>query len=156
MADQIVRAVLREIEPLSAEELIGAAARAVVESGLPALPAVEADGSFAGIFGEREFMGALFPGYLRELGSSAMISRSLDETIERREACVREPIRAYLTTDHVVVEDDPSDARIAELFLHHRVLVVPVATDGRVHAVVTRSEFFAALVERLLDRAPQG
>ena len=44
----------------------------------------EVDGSFAGIFGEREFMVALFPGYVGELGSSAMIRRSIDETIERR------------------------------------------------------------------------
>lgn len=35
-----------------------------------------------------------------------------------------------------------------ELFLHHRVLIVPVATAGKVHALVTRSDFFAALVGR--------
>jgi CBS domain-containing protein len=120
----------------------------VIDAGLPALPAVEHDGSFAGIFGEREFMTALFPGYVGELGSVALISRSADETIERRSHCSSEPIRRYLTTDHVLVEDDYSDTHLAELFLHHRVLIVPVATAGRVHAVVTRSDFFAALVER--------
>ena len=93
-------------------------------------------------------MTALFPGYVRELGSAAMIRRSIDETIERRLACAAEPIRPYLTTDHVLVEDDYSDTQLAELFLHHRVLIIPIATDGRVHAVVTRSDFFAALVER--------
>ena len=46
-------------------------------------------------------MTALFPGYVRELASSAMISRSVDETIERRAQCSQEPIRNYLTTDHV-------------------------------------------------------
>jgi CBS domain-containing protein len=147
--DSIVKETIREIEPLAADELIGSAARTLIEAELPALPAVEADGSFAGIFGEREFMTALFPGYVQELASSAMISRSVDETIDRRAHCGREPIRAYLTTDHVLVEDDYSDTQLAELFLHHRVLIIPVATNGKVHAVVTRAAFFRGLAGRL-------
>ena len=101
MPDSIVKETLREIEPLDADELIGPAARRVIDAGLPALPAVERDGRFAGIFGEREFMAALFPGYVGELASAAMVSRSVDETIERRSQCAEEPIRDYLTTDHV-------------------------------------------------------
>jgi CBS domain-containing protein len=145
--------VLREVDPLSADDPVAAAAAKVVDLGLPALPVTEVDGSYAGIFGEREFMVALFPGYVGELGSSAMIRRSIDETIERRESCRQEAIRKYLTTDHVLVEDDYSDTHLAELFLHHRVLVIPVATNGRVHAVVTRNDFFRALVEKLEDTA---
>jgi CBS domain-containing protein len=148
MPDSIVTKALREIKPLDADELVGPAARRVIDEGLPALPAVEKDGSFAGIFGEREFMGALFPGYMKELASAAMISRSVDETIERRRSCSEEPIRTYLTTDHVLVEDTYSDAQLAELFLHYRVLIVPIATAGRVHALVTRSDFFRELVDR--------
>jgi len=153
MPDSIVSAVLREIEPLSADELVGVAARKVVANSLPALPAVDDDGDFVGIFGEREFMAALFPGYVGELGSSAMIKRSIDETIDRRESCREEPIRKYLTTDHVVVEDEYSDTQLAELFLHHRVLIIPIATEGRIHAVVTRGDFFHALVARFSDLA---
>jgi CBS domain-containing protein len=149
MPDSIVNETLKEIEPLSADEAVGPAARKVIDADLPGLPAVEENGSFAGIFGEREFMAALFPAYVGELASTAMISRTIDETIERREACWSEPIRRYLTTDHVVVEDDYSDTQLAELFLHHRVLIIPVATKGRVHAVVTRSDFFRALVAKL-------
>lgn len=148
MPDSIVRQTIREVEPLGADELIGPAARRLIAEGLPALPAVEPDGRFAGIFGEREFMVALFPGYVNELHSAAMVSRSVDETIERRSACSDEPIRRFLTTDHVLVEDDYSDTQLAELFLHHRVLIVPIATRGRVHGLVTRSDFFAALVGR--------
>jgi len=151
MPDTIIQATLQEVEPLSADEPVGAAARKVVDTGLPGLPVVEADGSFAGIFGEREFMAALFPGYVGELASTAMISRSIDETIERRLDCRAEPIRGYLTTDHVVVEDDYSDTQLAELFLHHRVLVIPIATDGKIHAVVTRNDFFRALAARVID-----
>ena len=154
MPDQIVKSIVREIEPLSADELVLVAAHRIVESGLPGLPAVESDGSFAGIFGEREFMTALFPGYIGELGSSAMIKRSIDDTIERREGCRNEPIRKYLTTDHVLVEDDYSDTHLAELFLHHRVLVLPIAKDGVVRGLVTRNDFFAALVGKLAAAAP--
>jgi CBS domain-containing protein len=148
MPDSIVNEILREIEPLKADDLIGPAARRVIEAGLPALPAVEEDGSFAGIFGEREFMAALFPGYVGELSSAAMVSRSVDETIERRSDCAVEPIRRYMTTDQVLVEDDYSDTQLVEIFLHHRVLIVPIATRGRVHAVVTRHAFFRLLAER--------
>jgi hypothetical protein len=31
------------------------------------------------------------------------------------------------------------------------VLVIPVATEGRIHAVVTRNEFFRALAARVID-----
>jgi len=148
MPNSIVKKALREIEPLDADELIGPAARRLIDAGVPGLPAVERDGSFAGIFGEREFMAALFPGYVGVLGSAAMVSRSVDETIERRSDCASLPIRRWLTTDHVLVEDDYSDTQLAELFLHHRVLIIPIATAGKVHAVVTRHDFFCALVER--------
>lgn len=153
MTDEIVKQVVREIDPLSADDLVGAAVEKVVDSRLPALPAVEADGKFAGVFGEREFMAALFPGYVGELSSARVVTRALDDTIERRLECAQEPVRGYLTTDQVMVEDDYSDTELAELFLHHRVLVIPVATDGRVHAVVTRHDFFLALFERFVAKA---
>lgn len=149
MPDAIVREVMREVDPLSADEEIGVAARRLIETGLPGLPAVDADGSFVGIFGEREFVTALFPGYVGELASAAMVRRSVDETIERRRQCVVEPIRRYLTTGHVLVEDDYSDLQLVEIFLHHRVLVVPIARGGRVHAVVSRRAFFEELLGRL-------
>ena len=148
MPDSIVKSTLREIHPLDAGLPIAEAARRVVDSGLPALPVVDDDGDFCGIFGEREFMTALFPGYVGELASAAMVRRSIDDAIDRRESCRYEPIRDHLTTDHVVVEDEYSDTQLAEIFLHHRVLIVPIATDGRIHAVVTRSDFFAELVAK--------
>ncbi len=153
MPDSIVKEALREVEPLGIDETVGRAARRVVDTELPALPAVDENGKFAGIFGEREFMSALFPGYFAELSSSAMISRSMDEAIDRRLECAAEPIRNYLTDDAVLVEDDFSDTQLAELFLHHRVLVIPIATSGRVHAVVTRHDYFHALVARFVRRA---
>jgi CBS domain-containing protein len=154
MSDSIVKAAMIEVEPLSADVTVGIAAKRLIEVGLPALPAVEADGRFAGIFGEREFMTALFPGYVGTLASARLVSPSIDASIERRAACRDEPIRRYLTTDHVMVEDEFSDTQLAELFLHYRVLIIPIATKGRVHAVVTRSDFFRGLVERFI--APES
>jgi CBS domain-containing protein len=151
MPKALIEETVVEVEPLPASEPIGSATRKVIASGLPALPAVDERGKFAGIFGEREFMAAFFPGYMRDLASAAAIRRTIDETIERRLGCVEEPIRDYLTTDHVLVDDDHSDTQLAEIFLHHRVLVIPIATGGRVHAVVTRSDFFRALASRVGD-----
>jgi CBS-domain-containing membrane protein len=151
MPDSIVKATIKEIDPLSVDEAVLVAAHRVIDAELPALPVVEADGTFAGIFGEREFMAAMFPAYVGTLASSRMISRTIDETIERRAECRNESIHKYLTTDHVTVQDDYSDTQLAELFLHHRVLIIPIATDGRIHAVVTRNDFFRALARRLDD-----
>jgi CBS domain-containing protein len=150
MPDSIVKKTIQEVEPLRLDEPVALAAERVIEADLPALPVVDQSGKFAGIFGEREFMGALFPGYVRELASAAMVSRDLDTAIERREGCREEPISKHLTTDHVLVEDNYSDTQLAELFLHHRVLIIPIATQGRVHAVVTRNDFFRGLAEKLL------
>jgi predicted transcriptional regulator len=150
--DSIVKETIREIEPLSVDDDVATAAERVIELQLPGLPVVDANGKFVGIFGEREFLTALFPGYMNELASTAMIKRSIDYTIERREECAAESIEKYLTTDHVLVEDDYSDTQLAELFLHHRVLVIPIATNGRVHAVVTRGDYFQALARRFIAK----
>jgi CBS domain-containing protein len=155
MPDSIAKAVIREVEPLRLDEPVGIAARRVIDAELPALPVVDEEESFQGIFGEREFMNALFPGYVGELTSARMVSRDIDATIERRESCRDEPVSNYMTTDHVVVEDDYSDTQLAETFIHHRVLIVPIATSGRVHAVVTRNDFFKALAEKLWA-SPKG
>ena len=153
MPDSIVRETLKEVAPLRESDPVGYAARRVADEGLPALPVVDDEGSYVGLFGEREFMEAMFPAYVGTLASARMIRRSIDETIERRMGCREESIERYLTRDEILVEDDYSDTQLAETFLHHRVMVVPVATNGHVHAVVTRNDFFRALNERLGDIA---
>jgi CBS domain-containing protein len=132
-------------------DAVEAAVRAVLESGMPALAVVDARHRFCGIFGEREFMTALFPGYLGQLRQTAFLPRSLDAALEKREACRGEPIARYMTTDHVEVGPDFSDTQIAEIFLHHRVLVVPVIADGHVEGLLTRRDFFRAVAERFVS-----
>jgi CBS domain-containing protein len=140
-------AVIREAPLLSADEPIGQAVNEVVESGLPALPVVEGD-ELVGIFGEREFITALFPGYLKELNYAGFVPQSLDRALEKRSSCRVEPVKQHMNAEHVEVEGDYSDAQLAENFLHHRVLIIPVVQQGRVTGVITRSDFFRVLAER--------
>lgn len=144
--------VQREIPLLRRDETVDAAARRVVESGLPALPVVGADDRLAGIFGEREFMTAVFPGYLKDLKYAGFVPHSLDDALEKRAACASEPVEQHMNTEHVDLSGDFSDAAVAETFLHHRVLIIPITDAGRVIGVITRSDFFRELAERFHAR----
>jgi CBS domain-containing protein len=143
--------VHRDTPVLRADMPVAEAVRAVVDSELPALPVVDADDKLVGIFGEREFMGALFPGYVKELPYAGFVPRSIESVLEKRQTCRLEPVRTHMNTEHIDVPPDFADVQLAETFLHHRVLIVPVAEKGKVQGVITRSEFFAALAERFLD-----
>ena len=148
---ELSEAVIREAPLLRADEQIGEAVGQVVDSGLPALPVVDGD-KLVGIFGEREFITALFPGYLKELKYAGFVPQSLDHALEKRQSCRFEPVSQHMNSEHVEVAGDYSDAQLAENFLHHRVLIIPVVTDGAVSGVITRSDFFRALAERFLSR----
>ena len=143
--------LLREVPTLTASDRLEVAVPRVVDSRLPALPVVTNDGAYCGIFGEREFITAVFPGYLGELQHAGFVPRSLERALEKRATCRLEPVRDWMNTEHVDVGPDFSDAQVAEIFLHHRVLLVPVVEDHRVIGVITRNDFFRALVERVLD-----
>jgi CBS domain-containing protein len=148
----LTRATIREAPLLNADQDVGSAVEKIVESGLPALPVVEEDGKLLGIFGEREFIGALFPGYVGELKSAAFVTESIEDVIEKRLECRGRAVREYTNTEHIDVGTDHSDVQLAETFLHHRVLIVPVVDQGRVSGVVTRSDFFRSLAARFTER----
>jgi CBS domain-containing protein len=150
---RIADPLLRNTPALGRDDRIETAVRAVLDSGLPALPVVDGDGRLCGVFGEREFFGALFPGYLQQLGYAGFVPRAIEDSLEKRAGCRDDPVAAYMTTDHVDVGADFSDAQVAEIFLHHRVLIVPVLDDGRLVGVITRGDFFAALARRFLESA---
>ena len=140
----------RDIQLLQSDERVGDAIRKVLDSDLPALPVVDANWRFAGIFGEREFLAAVFPGYMKELKYAAFVPHSLDDALQKRSTCRVEPVEQHMNTEHVDLSGDFSDAAVAETFLHHRVLIVPVTEDGRVVGVLTRKDFFRSLAERFL------
>ena len=142
--------ILRDAPLLHTDDTIADATPILLESGLPALAVVDRDERFAGIFGERELMTAAFPGYLKELKFAGFISHSLDDALERNEACRQDPVARHMNTEHVDVGPDYSDLQVAETFIHHRVLIIPVVDQGAVKGIVTRSDFFAIVARRLL------
>ncbi|MDQ3721778.1 MAG: CBS domain-containing protein [Actinomycetota bacterium] len=146
---RIASTIRREVPALRDDERLADAVARLVEIDVPALPVVDSDGKLLGIFGEREFIGALFPGYLKTLGYAGFVPRSLDEALEKRATCIDEPVAKHMNTDHIDVGEDFSDTQLAEIFLHHRVLIIPIVAGGQVAGVVTREDFSRALAERL-------
>jgi CBS domain-containing protein len=151
---RIASRVRREVPPLREDACLRDAVAQIADHDVPALPVVDADGALVGIFGEREFIGALFPGYLKTLGYAGFVPRSLDEALERRSGCVDEPVSEHMNREHIDVGEDFSDTELAEVFLHHRVLIVPIVDDGRVSGIVTREDFARELAQRII--APAG
>jgi CBS domain-containing protein len=144
-------ATIRKAPLLSRDDTVRDALRQLLDASLPALPVVDERGTLAGIFGEREFITALFPGYLNQLTGAHFIRRSLDDDLDRRADSADEPVGRHMNTEHVDVDEDYSDAELAEIFLHHRVLLIPVVDpDRRPVGVITRSDFFRVLAERFL------
>ena len=131
--------LVREVPLLSSDDRVGHAVRRLVEAGVPALPVADRAGRLCGIFGEREFFAALFPGYLAELSSA-----------EKRAACRTEEVRAHMNTERVDVGAEFSDAQVAETFLHHSVPIIPVVDDARVLGIITRGDFFEVVAQRFL------
>lgn len=153
MSPREVASVVREDTPLlRADERLGDAVRRILDSGFAALPVVDDRDRLVGIFGERELIGAIFPGYLRELSYAGFVSKSLDVVLEKRAGARSEPVSKWMNAEHVDVGEDVSDAQVAETFLHHRVLLLPVIdAERRVTGVITRGAFFRVLVERFLS-----
>ena len=145
--------VVREPPLLHVDDTVEAAVRTILaHPDLPALPVVDAQERYEGIFGEREFMAALFPGYVQQLKHTGFLPRSLDAALEKRQSCRIEPVGEHMNTEHIEVDPEFSDTQVAEIFLHHRVLVVPVVDDRRVVGLVTRRDFFRALAERFVNQ----
>jgi CBS domain-containing protein len=143
---------VEEAPALRADESVADGVRTLAASGFPALPVVDADGVLVGLFGEREFMRALFPGYVGELHYAGFVTSQLDQALEKRATCAQEPISQHMNPEDVSVEEGFSDVGLAEVFLHHRVLVIPVVRNKRPVGVITREAFFGRLASRFLER----
>ena len=148
MPRTIVDSLIRDAPVVAQSEPVGRALALLLECELPAIPVVDDDRRYAGIFGEREFITALFPGYVGSLKHAGFVSKSIDTVIEKRQTCRTEPVAKHMNTEHVDVPPDFADLQLAEVFIHHRVLIVPVTDHGRVTGIITRSDFFRALAER--------
>ena len=149
MPRTIAELLQRDVPLLHTDEPVREAVAKIVAADLPALPVVDARERYAGIFGEREFITAIFPGYVKSLGYAAFVPKSAEDALEKRRACGSEPVSQHINDEHIDVAPDFADLQLAEIFIHHRVLVIPVVDHGRVCGLVTRTGFFKALAERL-------
>ena len=146
----VVDSVRRESPLLRHDISVADAVRGVVASGLPALPVVDDQDRYAGIFGEREFIEAVFPGYVKTLGYAAFVPQSIEEALDKRRSCARDAVARHMNTEHVDVPVDVSDIQLAETFISHRILLVPLTQGRAVAGVVTRADFFGALADQFL------
>ena len=143
---------VREVPLLREDDEVRPAVRRIIEVGVPALPVVDSGERLRGIFGEREFINAIFPGYMRELHYAGFVTKATAELLKKQLECASRPVSEYMNTEHIEVDADYSDAQLAETFMHHRVLIIPIVDGGQVKGIVTRWDFFRALAERLLER----
>jgi CBS-domain-containing membrane protein len=147
--------LVRDSPILNATDSVETAVRRLLDTDLPALPVAENGARFCGIFGEREFFQALFPGYLDQLAGAGFVTRTLESALEKRGRCRHDAVRDHMNTEHIEVGHDFSDAQVAEIFLHHRVLILPVTDErNRVVGVITRRDFFHAVARRFVDDGP--
>jgi CBS-domain-containing membrane protein len=149
---EVSEPLIQDAPLLRGDEIVVEATKALLASDLPALPVADERERLVGVFGEREFLGAVFPGYLKELKHAGFVRRSLDEALEKRDECRVEPVSRHMYTEHVHVDRDFSDLAVAEIFLHHRVLIVPVTAESRVVGVITRADFFRSVARRFLEK----
>ena len=148
MPRTIVESLNRDTPVVTENEPVGRALELLLDCGLPAIPVVDEHERYVGIFGEREFITALFPGYVSSLKHAGFIPKSIDTVLEKRQTCRMEPVGRHMNTEHVDVPPDFSDVQLAEVFIHHRVLIVPITENHKVVGVITRTDFFRALAER--------
>jgi CBS domain-containing protein len=88
---------------------------------------------------------------MKELKYAGFVPKSLEDALQKNAACQAEPVERHMNTEHVDLGSDFSDAAVAETFLHHRILVLPITEDGRVVGVVTRGDFVRELAQRLSE-----
>ena len=148
MPRTIVESLHRDAPVVTQSDPVGSALALLLDCDLPAIPVVDDADRYAGIFGEREFITALFPGYVSSLKHAGFVPKSIDTVLEKRQTCRMEPVGKHMNTEHIDVPPDFSDVQLAEVFIHHRVLIVPITDQKRVVGVITRTDFFRALAER--------
>jgi len=124
VSPRTITELVRRDTPLLPESTpVGEAVRLLLDSDLPALPVVDGGDKLVGLFGEREFMGALFPAYLKELRHAGFVPRSIESVLEKRATAAQEQVREHMNTEHVDVGPDFSDVQVAETFLRDNGLI---------------------------------
>lgn len=100
------------------------------ESGLPAIAVLGDEGAVVGLFGAKEVLRGLFPGYLDELKHSAFISDDLPGLQEHLREVATEPVTDYMT-EPLVVDTDTSAIHIAEQIVHSDIRALALTENGQ-------------------------
>ena len=148
-AREIADLIYRDVPTLRTTTTIGEAIAVIRVSGLPALPVIDHHDRYAGIFGEHEFIAALFPGYIRDARLRRLRSTLHRAALDKRATCRNEPVGQWMNAEHLEASPDVSDLQLAETFLNHNVLVIPICDHATVTGLITRRDFFHALADRL-------
>lgn len=146
-----LKELLRPVRPLRTTDTIAEAARRVSESG-GGLPVVDEEDRLVGYLGERDLLGAICPGYLRDLHDTEFLTRDLSTLARWARDASETPVARHMTRDPASVEEDDSEMHAAELFLHSGLRSLPVVTrDRRVLGVVRLGDLIADLMGRVAD-----
>ena len=120
-----------------ADTLLREAARDLVQSGIGALPVIDANGLLVGMLSERELM--------RHMLSLASINGSIPRPqsgVER----ARRTVRDVMTRQVLCVSPDQPLAEVASLMTNKDVDRVPVVEEGRLVGFLTRGDIVRKLI----------
>jgi CBS domain-containing protein len=113
------------------------AARDMLQTGLSALPVVDADGRLLGLLSERELM--------RHLMATALLTGSATRFTPPG-AQGRRTVRDVMTRQVLCVAPEQSVAEVASLMANKDVERVPVVRDGRLVGFLTRGDIVRKLI----------
>lgn len=126
------------------------AARALRESGLPAIAVVDADERVVGLFSDVDLLRGLFPAYLDELRHTSFVPDDPESLVQRAHQVVNEPVTAH-SRETTPLELDTSSTHAAERFLHGDEGALPVVDDDRFVGMLQRAEFSVAMLRRRIE-----
>jgi CBS domain-containing protein len=145
--DYLSRYILRGYEPLRATDTVAEGARRLSTDRLTDLPVVAADGTICGLFGEKELIAALCPGYLAGLRDTSFIARDFEDVADEAAKVMERPVSDFMRDEYATLDPDFSVLHAAELFLHRRQGVIPLVEAGRPVGLLRRADLGRAIIE---------
>jgi CBS domain-containing protein len=123
------------------------AAEALVSHPVTTIAVVGGDNRVAGLFGDADLLGGIFPGYLGELRHTAFASDDVIVLRDRARAVAAEPVEKHMRRP-VTLDADASAIHAAERFLHCDFGALPVVRDESFVGMLGRAELCRAMLRR--------
>lgn len=106
------------------------ATETLFQAEVSAIAVVDGVGRVQGIFGERDVLRAVFPGYLRELRHTSFLPDDQAGLEQRRREVADRPVSDFARAVDVLSADE-SETHAAERFLHADEAALPVVDGDR-------------------------